>query len=397
MRRNPIISLLAAGTVLAASAGPAAGAPKLAANPALPAYGQPVEIQLQDVNAFTPATRYSRIGNTILIDAQHLPRSFGPFPPDTGPTQVNLGELPPGNYSVQARLVDIGGSNETTALDAQLAVVPPQSWGAYLLPREPQAFSETHVVIKSAAYFDPASMRAAVSGNVVRVEFDYLADAPASGPAPPGMQAYGSVKIPTLAPGSYVVEAYGRPKAGGPYERYFTTPFTVASAVPVVEYYSATLGHYFVAAGADEIALLDRGGQGDWKRTGLSFDAWARAGDAPPGAVPVCRFYASGPNSHVYTGSAAECEELKRIEQAERARLAASGQPFPGWSYEGTAFWTVMPQQGQCPSGLRPVYRLYNDRAAQMDSNHRFTSDPAQRTATSVRWVDEGVHLCSPA
>jgi hypothetical protein len=166
---RPTLAVLAACTLLSSLSGQALAQAKLAANPALPSYGQPVEIQLRDANVFLPSTRYSRSGNTIVVEAEHLPSSFGPFGPNIGPTEVNLGELPPGNYSVQARLVDIGGSSGTTTLSTQLAVVPPQGWGAYLLPVAPQAFSETQVVIRSAAYFDPASMRASVSGNVVKL------------------------------------------------------------------------------------------------------------------------------------------------------------------------------------------------------------------------------------
>lgn len=397
----PSLHRAAAASVLlaafAAFALPALAQPKLSAQPAAPAYGQPVEIQLQDVNAVLRVTRYARAGNTIVIDAETLASSFGPFGPDVGQARVSLGELPPGNYAVEARLADLAGGTGTRTVTTNLPVVPPQEWGAYVLPREPLAFSEGHVVLKSAAYLDPASLRASLQENVVRVDFAYYADAPASGPAPAGAQAYASVPLPGLAPGTYRIEAWGTPKAGGDAERYFTRDFAVAAAVPVIEFYSSVLDHYFMAAGADEIALLDRGGQGDWKRTGLGFKAWFRAADAPPGAQPVCRFYAYGPNSHFYTGSASECEELKALERAQRADAAARGEAFLGWGYEGIAFWTVMPAGGQCPAGMAPVFRLYNGRAREMDSNHRFTPDSTQRTATAVGWIDEGVHLCSPA
>lgn len=366
---------------------------RLEANPAVPRHGQPVELRIANVNAHLPSARFSRSGSTITLEADHLPSTFGPFSRNVGEPVLLVGELPPGNYQVLARLTDLSGATGTTTVSTTLAVVPPDAWGAYMLPAQPPAFSATHAVLRSAAYLDPSSLRTSVAGPVVRVDFEYLADAPASGPAPAGMQAYGSVPVPALAPGSYRLEAWGTPKAGGAAEKYFERDFVVGSAVPVVEYYSALLDHFFVAAGADEIALLDRGGQGDWKRTGFAFKAWFRAGDAPPGAAPVCRFYARGPNSHFYTGSESECRDLRAYEDAQRA----AGGDFPGWSYEGTAFWTVMPVNGACPAGLAPVYRLYNGRAAEMDSNHRFTSDAPQRAATSQEWVDEGVHLCAPA
>jgi hypothetical protein len=277
----------------------------------------------------------------------------------------------------------------------QIAVMPPSAWGIYLLPLVPQAYAATEVIIRSAAFLDPTSMRSSVSGSIVRVEFDYRDDAPANGTTPANMSTFGSVAIPGLAPGSYQVEGWGRTGPDAPYENFFRRNFSVASTVPVIEFYSAILDHYFMAAGADEIALLERGGQGDWKRSGQQFSAWIRAADAPASAAAVCRFYARGPNSHFYTGSRQECDYLKALEQQQRAESSARGEAFLGWGYEAIAFWALVPQAGFCPAGMRPIYRAYNDRAAQMDSNHRFMVDPQQRDAMSVGWLDEGVHLCS--
>lgn len=384
---------------LAALALPAA-AQRVAVNPMLPAYGQAVAVEVKDVAfpVYLPATRYSRSGSTITIDYEYVHDGFGPVRPDFGISLLSLGELAAGNYAVQARLHDIAQpSAAPMVLSTNIAVVPPSEWGIYAVPREPRAYAPTEAMIRSAAYFDASSMRAAVSGNVVRVDFVYKGDAPASGATPPGMTTFASVALPPLAPGSYQLEGWGRTDTGGPPERFFTRTVRVDSAVPVVEYYSAALDHYFISAGHEEIAALDRGAQGDWKRTGQGFLAWARAADAPPGAVPVCRFYARGPNSHFYTASKQECDELKALEQSQRAQAGASGLPFLGWAYETTAFWALAPQNGQCPAGLRAVYRAYNDRAAQMDSNHRFMADPAQRAAMSVGWLDEGAHLCAGA
>jgi serine protease len=109
----------------------------------------------------------------------------------------------------------------------------------------------------------------------------------------------------------------------------------------------------------------------------------------------VCRFYARGPNSHFYTGDAAECAGLRALEQAQRASAEASGTPFLGWGYEGIAFWALVPVNGQCSTGVRPVWRNYNDRASEDDSNHRFTVDPLQHLAMQG-WIDEGPVFCSP-
>lgn len=373
--------------------------PKVSANPALPAYGQPVMIELRDAAwpTYLPATRYSISGSSVIVDFEYLALGFGPTRPDFGYEAVNLGELVPGNYTVTARLHNIDKPAEAPmTLSSTIAVVPPGSWGLYTVPMEPQAFAATHVMVKSAAYFNPRTMTASLSGNVVRVDFEYLATAPASGAAPAGMATYGSVRIPDLAPGSYRVEGWGHVSGGAP-EKFFTRDLVVASTTPVVEFYSATLDHYFMATGADEIAALDRGAQGDWKRTGMRFKAWSRQSDASPGASPVCRFYARGPNSHFFTASRQECDYLKALEQQQRADATARGTAFLGWGYEGIAFWAIAPVNGQCAAGTTPVYRVYNDRAAQNDSNHRFMADPAQYQAMTAGWSDEGAQLCSPS
>lgn len=375
----------------------ASAAPTIAPSPALPTYGRPVVVELRDsYPVFLPATRFIRIDNTITIDYEYFGNTFGPFPPSVGAMPVNLGELAPGNYTVHARLFDIDkpGSGPTITT-TNVPVMPPQQWGAYLVPREPHAFQPVEVVIRSAAYFDPKSMRANVVGNVVRVDFEYLATAPASGATPPGMTTFASVRVGSLAPGQYRVEAWARPTTGGESEKFFTTDFATRSESLVVEYYHDVLDHYFMASSAQEIAILDAGGNGNWKRTGQQFRAWSHPADAPPNAVPVCRFYAKGPNSHFYTGDARECESLRRLEEGERAQASAAGKPFLGWAYEGIAFHALLPQGGQCPPSTSPVYRAYNKRAQLNDSNHRFMVEPRVR-GTMAGWADEGAVFCSP-
>ena len=397
--RRPLPSAIAAVVLTAAIAYVAdAAGQELVAVPALPAFGEPVAIDLRNAHwpMYLPATRYRRTGSVIEIEYEYLTDGFGPGRADFGLAPVQLGELPPGNYQVLGRLRNIDTpSAPPIELATHIAMVPPLQWGIYTLPLAPQAFSAAYAVVRSAAYFYPALSQVSRSGNVVRVDFEYRSDAPASGgQQAPGMSTYGATRMPELAPGAYVLEGWGRADMEGEYEKFFTREFSVASTVPVVEFFSGILDHYFIAAGADEIDLLDRGGQGDWRRTGQRFSAWLRQGDAPAGAVPVCRFYASGPNSHFYTGRSQECGYLRTLEQEQRAAASALGRPFLGWAYEATAFWALVPQAGVCPGGLIPVYRTYNDRAAQMDSNHRFVADATQYNAMAFSWADEGVQLC---
>lgn len=114
------------------------------------------------------------------------------------------------------------------------------------------------------------------------------------------------------------------------------------------------------------------------------FYARSADGPAPAAAKPVCRFYSATANSHFYTAGAGECEYLKR--------------PDSGWAYEGIVFRILVPTKGVCYPGTRSVFRLYNDRAAQNDANHRFvTSADTYRHMIANGWVGEGVVFCEPA
>lgn len=369
--------------------------PRVAASPFIPSYGQPVTIELNQTSmqTYLPANRYLVSGNTITVEYEYATNGVASSAMGRQPIQV--GELPPGNYNVVARFYDINRPNVSPkAVPTTLAVVPPQTYGLYSIPMQAMAFAPTSILVRSAAYFDPSTMRSRVTGNVIRVDFEY-ASLPPGSDAPENMFTYGSVPVgKLLPPGSYTVEGWGRTNGGDP-KKFFTTEMIVAQATPVVEYYSAQLDHYFMAAGADEIALLDVGRQGDWKRTGFTFNAFTRMSDAIPGSVPVCRFYASGPNSHFFTGSAAECNYLRSLEQSQRATDKAAGRTFKGWAYEGIAFYALMPTNGQCPSYAPAVKRFYNNRAAQGDTNHRFTVDAEQQAAMTSGWVPEGAQFCS--
>jgi serine protease len=378
-----------------------AAAPTIAPTPSIPTYGQAVGIDVQglDVPVYLPGTRYSRSGNTITVDFEFLKLldgNYGAFGLAFGAPKVDFGELAPGNYTVVARFIDMdhpGTVAQTTTTN--VPVVPPQDWGVYSVPAQPLASDRVQMVVRSAVYFDPSTLKASVNGGDIRVEFAYHATAPVGGAVPPGMTSFASVDVGRLAPGTYHAEAWARPDTGGDLQRYFTLDFTVRAQSRVVEFYEPDLDHYFMAAGDEEVDLVDSGAQGGWKRTGQSFHAWLRKEYAPSNAQPVCRFYAKGPNSHFYTADPAECEWLKGLEQQGRADAAARGQPFLAWGYEGIAFYALVPVNGECPQGTSPVWRSYNARAAEDDSNHRFTADPMQHLAMTG-WRDEGIAFCSP-
>ncbi|HTL76515.1 MAG TPA: hypothetical protein VL654_09345 [Casimicrobiaceae bacterium] len=153
-------------------------------------------------------------------------------------------------------------------------------------------------------------------------------------------------------------------------------------AETVVEYYNATLDHYFITPLADEISALDSGRIVGWARTGLTFDASATPGT---GLSPVCRFYIPPVHgdSHFLSASPAECADVL-------AKVGADPN-FSGYIEETPAeFYIALPDAatGACPPGTAPVYRLWNGRA---DSNHRYTADVATRDTMIARgYIPEG-------
>jgi len=154
----------------------------------------------------------------------------------------------------------------------------------------------------------------------------------------------------------------------------------------VVEFYNTTLDHYFVTADPVEAAAIDGGAAGPgWSRTGFTFKSG--------GIGRVCRFYGSieinpatgtrrGPNSHFYTVEAAECGAVRQD---------------PGWHFESYDFGTNPRLTPACPAGTVAVYRAYNGRFAQNDSNHRLTTNLAAYNQTLARgWTGEGAVMCAP-
>lgn len=159
--------------------------------------------------------------------------------------------------------------------------------------------------------------------------------------------------------------------------------FLLPSYATVYEYLNENIGHYLLLADPNEIAGVDAGLAGaGWRRTGYIFEAYQYHFALHGSEADVCRFYALGPNSHFFTANAAECNTLKNTNS--------------GWNFEKIDFVIDVPQNGSCPSGQSPIYRLYNNRWMFNDSNHRFTPDAGIRDQMVARgWVDEGIAFCS--
>ena len=159
-----------------------------------------------------------------------------------------------------------------------------------------------------------------------------------------------------------------------------------AARVPVVEYYNASLDHYFITWVTDEIAKLDAGTViKGWTRTGKSFytDSIAQTGTSP-----VCRYYIPPNlgNSHFFGRGAVECN--------------ATGAKNPSFILEDGAFMQMfLPVAGVCPANTTQVYRVFDNRP---DANHRYMTDKATRDQMVAKgWLAEGdgpdlVVMCAP-
>ena len=161
---------------------------------------------------------------------------------------------------------------------------------------------------------------------------------------------------------------------------------------PVVEYFHPLLDHYVMTQNAAEIAALDAGVHAGWERTGQSILAY-RPGQTQFQLPAVQRFYGlpgAGLDTHFFT-----------IDYADQFALTY-GPRSSAWMREtDNAFEIGRPDQdGNCPAGQIPVYRLWNQR---VDSNHRYTTDPAIKAQMIERgYVAEGygpgvVNMCALA
>jgi hypothetical protein len=147
----------------------------------------------------------------------------------------------------------------------------------------------------------------------------------------------------------------------------------------VTEFHNSILNHYFLTANPIEAMSIDAGASGPgWTRTGGTFKSG--------GSNAVCRFFgvqdAGGPNGHFYTADPDECAQVKLD---------------PGWRFESLDFAITPPMPGAvCPAGLANVYRAYNNRFPQHDSNHRITANiAAYQSQIAQGWLGEGVVMCA--
>lgn len=250
-------------------------------------------------------------------------------------------------------------------------------------PEAYQSFTLEQSFTGCPAFSSPDIIRVDVfpDTHIVKLDADFQDGCFA---APPTLQKV--AKLLGLPGGTYSVRARTvEPEPVEPPPEIGTVTIAPAPPTqPVFGFYNESIKHYFITAStAEKNSLLGGGGGGGWFMVDPGFNAWPADGPAPTATKPVCRFYSAAVNSHFYTAGAGECESLK--------------QPSSGWTYEGIAFRALVPTKGSCYPGTTPVWRLYNDRFAQSDSNHRFVASvDTYRHMIASGWIGEGVAFCSP-
>jgi hypothetical protein len=167
-----------------------------------------------------------------------------------------------------------------------------------------------------------------------------------------------------------------------------TSTFTVYAddgLSPVIEYYYAALDHYFITQFKDEIAALDAGAHPGWVRTGQSFLAY-RPGEGA--GQPVARYYglpSAGLDTHFFTLGFNVGDFMflfAHPAEWEKECNDAFDLDFPSYVVGNVLV------QNSCAPGEVPVYRLWNQR---VDSNHRYTTDPAIKAQMIAKgYVAEG-------
>lgn len=224
--------------------------------------------------------------------------------------------------------------------------------------------------------------------NVIQDWVDYLA----FGFPPPQYMLTNAVGVvrstfdaSNAAPTTYVLGVAvlnGTRNATNVEQKFFTIVRTVSTPagkpVVAVEFFNASVKHYFITADQPEVDALERGAFAGWKRSVGGLAVYPVAEDAPMAAVPVCRFFSSKFTSHFYTSDPVECD-------AVIARWPDT------WQFETrSAFWVVPADgaTGLCPEDYQPVYRLYSERNG---PNHRYVTDLRLRNAMATAgWVPEG-------
>jgi len=153
----------------------------------------------------------------------------------------------------------------------------------------------------------------------------------------------------------------------------------VEPGATIIEFFNAPASKYFISANPADWALLDQYASAGWKRTGVTFSAYAQGQDTT--AQPVCRFFAPTVASHFFSVNKADCD-----------LLAAT----PGFVNEGIAWYATPPVNSACAAGTTSLFRTFNN-GSNGPANHRYFTDYSfYQSYASKGYALEGLSMCLP-
>jgi len=127
-----------------------------------------------------------------------------------------------------------------------------------------------------------------------------------------------------------------------------------------VEYYNASLRHWFTTPFQAEQSDLDTGVHVGWSRTSFDFLSYGTGSAGPVGRFPFARFYSPTLDSHFYTASPLETLDV----------LAKFSDTWHVESGEVGQIQVPNVYTGECPAGTTEIYRTWNQR-----DNHRWLTN----------------------
>jgi hypothetical protein len=156
----------------------------------------------------------------------------------------------------------------------------------------------------------------------------------------------------------------------------------------MIEYENAPLDRYFMTADPDELVLMEGGRWPGWRPSGSSFGVSTAAAE---GLDPVCAFSPRRP-----PGARAFALRWPIAFYTVEPEECAAFKAQYGWKDEGVAFFAARVRDGECPPGMRILWRAFNNYGyPTRQANHRYSTDRGALEAMTARgWSVQGAAMC---
>jgi hypothetical protein len=202
----------------------------------------------------------------------------------------------------------------------------------------------------SSPLAQPIAVQTTKSGNVI----DVCVLRTLTGDGAPQVRTDAAL-IQALPVGTYTIEYLESNRTEGqvqpPCAKKHSRVFDVvglSTLATLIEYYNATLDHYFMTADPNEQSVLDQAVIPGWARTGYTYGWTFYPATSTNDLSPVCRFYGlpqAGINSHFFSATPSDCQ------------IVIDRWP-ESWELETWDAFDAVPLQpdGACPLNLVPSF-----------------------------------------